>query len=451
MAFQSPFVDCRISNPKTGRVASLSLFGGDENLPYVSEVRLDMARNVNMGMSITLSPPYDEAIKLISKDSEWFRLGNTIAIRWGYADMEGMISDWHYGFMGQPQISFGEEISIAIEGTALAWHMDRMSRSRDWASTESPRTLLSIAVEIADRYGMEVDYAVINDHSKTLLETKQSSFVQGGRTDMQFLMFEVERCGARMIIQNQKLVLIDSVAPVPGYPTVNATFGYYAKVDVTKNVLPMTSFSTESMGALFIRNLHGIQSIMYGPNSDPEAEAQATSVTEANSGDNSFSSKNTYTTSDVDGNEAKGMGDVRVKASIAVNRDIDEGGRCYTPPLNGEESEAFFENQISGIYGDEAGEHGITAKMTCIAIPNLLPGMYVRVIGVGDYFSSTYIINEASISISSDGASMDGELFGRGFQTVDPDLDALAGEASRSEEPADGNIDELSLEPKVGV
>ena len=71
-------------------------------------------------------------------------------------------------------------------------------------------TLLSIAIEIADRYGLEVVYAVINNHSKNLIETERNSFVQGGRTDMQFLMFEVEKCGARMIVQNQKLVLIDS-------------------------------------------------------------------------------------------------------------------------------------------------------------------------------------------------------------------------------------------------
>lgn len=445
MSFRSPFVDCKICNPKTGRVAYLSLFGGDETFPYVQSVALNMARNVNLGMTITLSPPYQEAIKLISKDSEWLRLGNTIGMRWGYADMEGVMSDWHYAFMNQPQISFGEDITISIEATSLAWHMDRVSRSRDWASTESPKSILAVILEIADRYGMDVEYAVLKPSAKSLLEFERSSLVQGGRTDMQFLMYEVERCGARVIIQNQKIILIDTSAPLEEYPKVNATFGFYTPIDVTNNILPMMSFSSESMGALFIRNVNGIKSLIYGINSDPGKEQEDITADETTTEENSFSSKTTYGPQDTDGNEPKQMGDVKTKSSIKVDPKNDEGGRVYAPALSGEESDAFVQQQLAAIYDDQGNEHGIIAKFSCIAIPNLLPGMYVKILGVGDYFSSIYMLNEIQLSIDGNGAMMECEGFSRGFPAVDPELDAIANQATKSDEPPDGTLDELFL------
>lgn len=445
MAFQSPFVDCQIANPKTGKVASLTLFGGDEQLPYLQQVTLNMARSVNLGMNLILAPPYQEAIKLISKDSEWLRLGNTIGVRWGYADMEGVMSDWHYGFMTQPQVTFGEDITISIEATALAWHMNKVSRSRDWASSDSPKSVLAVALEIADRYGMEVVYSVLKPSAKSLLEFERSSIVQGGRTDMQFIMFEIERCGARLILQNQKMIIIDAAAPLADYPKVNATFGFYSYVDVTNNILPLMSFNTESMGALFVRHLNGIRSLLYGPNQAPDQDPQGVVASEVTTEENSFSSQETYVPPVEDGAESRGTGDVKTKASVTVNYDEDEGGSIYTPPISGEETQEFLSSQVAAMYDDEGNEHGVSATFSSIAIPNLIPGMYVKILGVGDFFSSIYMLNEVSVTISSDGAMMECNGFSRGFPALDPELEVLAGQSAKSDEPADGSLDELYL------
>lgn len=451
MAFQSPFVDCRISNPKTGRIASLSLFGEDEQIPYVSEVTLNMSRDVDLDMNIKLSPPYEQALELISKDSEWLRLGNAIGIRWGYSDMEGLMSNWHYGFMTQPSVSFGEEITIDIEVKALAWHMDRMTNGKDWSSSDSPVSLLEIAELIAGTYGLSVEYSVTRESSKRLLERKRNSFVQAGRTDLQFLKYEIERCGANIVIQNQIIHIVDSNAPLPGVGRVDAIFGMYAKVDVTKSVLPLMSFSVESMGTLFLRNVYGVQSFLYGPDSDPDAEPSEQHITEDTSDENNFSSDGLYLPQDSDGNEVKGMGDVKVKSSRAINEKESVFGRFFAPILSSSEDNTFFGDQVRAVYSDEAQDHGIVARFSSIAIPGLIPGMYVGIRGVGDYFSSTYMIREQSVTINSDGATMDCEVFGRGFPGVNDDLDSMAGKASNSVEPPEGSIDELSLDPIVGL
>jgi hypothetical protein len=445
VAFRSIFIDGKISNPKTGRTVSLSLLGdGETNLPFLQSLKLTLVRNINMNMSIILTPPYEDAIALTSKDSEWLRLGNTVGVRWGYSDMDGMVSDWNYGFMQQPDVSYGEEITVTIEATTLAWNMDRVAKCRDWASTESPRTLLSIVVEIADRYGFEVEYAVISEYGREMFETEESSFVQGGRTDLQFLMYEVERRGARMIIQNNRMIIIDSTAPLPEYPDVNATFQIYGKIDIWNNMLPMDSFSSQSMGAMFLRNFQGTTVVPYGPNSDPEEAAEVARVSDADSTENTFSSDKTASTPTSDGNTPKDMGDIKVKATVAVDTDTEESSRNFTMPLNGEETEAFIKGQIEAVNNAAAEDHGITASFSAIAIPNLLPGMFVRLIGVGDYFSSVYMLNQIVLDIGPGRARMECECFGRGFPAIEESVDAMASDVKKSQEPSDGNITSLT-------
>jgi hypothetical protein len=447
MSFSSVFVDAKISNPVTGNVASLSLFGGGAMLPYVQDVSISMARNVNQGIDVTLTPPYDQALSLISKESEWIRLGNTLAVRWGYADVEGMVTDWHYGFMNQPEVSFGEDITITIKATALAWHMKKVARCRDWAS-DSPMSLDEIAESIAKRYGFTVELGFQSETAENMFYEKRSSFVQGGRTDMQFLMYEAEKCGARMIIQGGKIIFIDASAPLPDKPDVNATFVMYGKIDMYNNVLPMTSFATESFGDLFVSQLHGVTFSPHGPNSNPEEDSEIIRATGDKSDMNSFTSGNTLALPpEKDGLPPKGVGDIKTKASIKAVVDEDEGGQIISLPLSGEDTKEHLSGLVQGVNEELAEEHGIIVSFSSLAIPNLMPGMFVRLLGIGDYFSGTYLIGEEDVKISSSGAEMECKAFGRGFPSADSSLDAIAGKASKASEPIDDPwIDQFSTE-----
>lgn len=445
MAFASVFVDAKIANPVTGRVVSLTLPGSGEILPYFQDVTISMARNVNQSIAVTLSPPYDKAIELISKDNEWLRVGNTLAVRWGYSDVEGMQTDWHYGFMERPQVSFGEEIAVTVTAKGMAWHMDRVARCRDWASSESPKSLKSIAEEIAKRYGLDIEFGFQSESTKALFDTDEDSFVQGGRTDMQFLMFEAERRGARLIVQNGKLMIVDSTGHNSGYPDVNATFHMYARIDIWNNVLPMDSFDTESTGSLFLRQIQGIASMAYGPNSNPEEDPKM-HRSDGDSVENG-SDMNNFTSGDQlaippaeDGKTPPpAIGKIKVKSSIKREDDADEGGRIIALPVTGDESEEFIRGQVSAINDENAEEHGIPVNFSSIGIPNLLPGMMVGLKGVGDYFSGSYMLNEVEVKVSGSGASMTCSCFGRGFPGADATLEASYGRAKVSNEPAERN------------
>ena len=68
--------------------------------------------------------------------------------------------------------------------------------------------------------------------------------------------------------------------------------------------------------------------------------------------------------------------------------------------------EDFIKAQMAGINEANAGDHGIAASFSSIAIPNLLPGMFVKILGVGDYFEGTYMLQEVDTKIDSSGAEM---------------------------------------------
>ena len=269
MAFRGLFIDGKISNPKTGKVINLRLLGED-TLPYFQSLEINHSFNVSMSMKVNLTPTYQEALELISKDSEWIRLGNTLAVRWGYSETKGAFSDWYYGFIGQPEVSFGEEITISIPATSLAWNTSRVARSRDWCS-DGPLSFEDIAKEIAKKYGMEVEFGIrLNEKAQWLKDYPKASYTQGGRTDLQFLMLEAEKLGIRLIIQNNKFIFVDMAAPLPSEPNVNAIFRMYGKMDMKKNIYPMNSFDPESLGSLFLQNIQGVVASSHSSNSDPE-------------------------------------------------------------------------------------------------------------------------------------------------------------------------------------
>jgi len=432
--FRSIFVDGKIANPATGKMIELKVIG-EEVLPYLQSIEIELGYGANTNISMVLAPPYDKALELISVDNEWLRLGNTLGLRWGYADTPGAITDWYYGFMQMPQVSFGEDITISVNATTLAWNADRVGRLRDWCTTE-PRSFKDVADEIAKKYGLVAKFGDLSDSATKGVEEKVESMVQGGRTDLNFLLMEAERFGLRMIARNQYLYFVSASKPVPGKPDVNATFQMYGMTDIPNAIFPMNSFEPESMGAMFIKNMQGVNALTYGPNDDPAVKKDPVVVTDATSKEKGFTAKTTVANPPTaDGKTSKILdAALTAKAIVKVDPNMDEGGRMFTLPLNGAESGDFIESVVSGVNEASADDHGISLSFSSIAVPNLFPGMFVRLEGVGDYFSGTYMLKSVNISIDGSGAEMSCEAFGRGFPSVDSSVDAFFAELKSYEE-----------------
>lgn len=449
MAFKSIFIDGKISNPATGNVIHLNLMG-EETLPYLESIEISTERGCNTHMSITLAPPYDKAIELLSKDNEWLRFGNTLGLRWGYADVIGSVTDWYYGFMQMPDVSFGDEISITVPATSLAWNADRVERARDWCSGESKKTFKEVVEEIAKRYSLIAEFGELDPLVSEQFEEPRESMVQGGMTDLQFMSQMAEKFAARMISHNQYLHFVNANDPLSAFPDVNAIFQMYGKIDIWNNTFPMLSFEPESMGTMFIKNFQGTNALAYGPNDDPAEKKEPAVANDKDAQGNSFSGPDTISNPPgADGRPPSDMEDVQTKATIAVDPTADEGGKVFCLPLNGEESKSFIDGILNGVHNAHAEDHGISVSFSCFGIPNLLPGMFVRLQGVGDYFSGVYMLQKVTVSIGSGGAEMNCEAFARGFPAVRAEFDPFFASVVKSKEPVDNTVfDSLITEEK---
>jgi phage protein D len=440
VAYRSVFVDGKIVNPKTKQTADLRLFG-ENKIPYVSSISITSTWGVDSQFSISLTPTYDQAMELISKKQPWLRMGNTVALRWGYSDVKGAFSDWHMGMMLSPEVSFGEEIGITIPVMSYGFASNRVAGVRSWSSFENQRTFQDVADEIAKVYGMKTDFRLISKRSVYLLmDLKRDDLAQHGRTDLQFLVMTAQSAGAQLVVRNNKFIFVDEDSSlIPGELQVSATFSMYGKINIEENVYPLNSFSCSSLGPLFLPNYQGTFQYVASPNADPAKEPEVISANDSTSEANAYSSKKTIAaptkdapgpgikTSDRDENQAKSTREARFEQM--------EGGRFMALPMSSDYSRENNENILSACAENTADDHGLSVEFETMALPFLIPGMLIQIDGVGDYFSTIYKLNEMELTIDSGGANMTCQAGARGFPGISDDMDLFGGNTGKSYQP----------------
>lgn len=445
MAYRSVFVDGKITNPKTGNSVDLKVLSDNEILPYLQDVSIKTEFGVDTNMSITLAPTYEAALSLISKDQEWLRMGNTLALRWGYSDVDGGISDWHMGLMMLPEVSFGEQISITVPAVGYGFNVNRVARVRCWSTPDKMRTFEDVAKEIGRFYGLDVKFELNSAHAKKqLVDTKRIDLQQQGMTDLQFLVRVAGSNGARMVMRNNSIVFVDIGAVLPDSELISATFQMYGKIDVENHVFPMDSFEPESLGTLFLENHQGLAMFTGDPNADPSEDAEPVVANAKDSDDNSFSANQTVDAPTEEGPPAPGMKNSdgsqnRAKSTVKVNTDLMQAGRYVPVAMGADFAEEKAQAVLNSARDSDASDQGIRATITTMAIPWLLPGMIVRVSGVGDFFSASYMIFEKEVTVGDSGANMTLTIGSKGFPGLNTHLDSYAASVKKSNEPAEGN------------
>jgi len=443
--FKGVFLDGKIINPVSGKEIYLRLIGDKPSIPYVQSASIGLKLGENMEMSISLVPNYETALELLSKDSEWFRLGNTLGLRWGYTDVSWMISDWYYGFMQVPSVSYGEEITIDIPATTMNANSRKIESVHVWSTAEKPLSFYKIAQIIAQKYGLKLVLGTLRKETEKLINMDRPNWIQGGRTDLCFLMTEGETLGIRVIQKNDQMIFVDKTAPMMWEPAVNATFQMYGKIDLENNIFPLLSFNPESMGTMFIQDHQGLMTYMHGPNSDPEKDAEPIISTTSDSDvEPGYTAQTTYNAPTEEGPSPNVKGSdgqtITAKTTVKVDSKSGEAGRIYSLPLDGDETEEFVKSIISSVRENSADEQGLKINWSAIGLPNLIPGMYAGIIGTGDFFDGTYCLYEATYNISSGGAEMNCVGQGRGFPVADDNMDAFLAKYEAFKEIPKGDL-----------
>lgn len=444
MAYRSVFIDGRITNPKTGNSIDLKVLSENETLPFLQSVTLRTEYGVDTSMSIVLTPTYEQALELISKDQEWLRLGNTLAIRWGYTDVDGAISDWHMGFMMLPEASFGEEITITIPAIGYGFNANRVARLRCWSTPTDEKTFEDVVGEICKFYGFEPEFKLETQTAQDHLQVPRSDLQQRGMTDLQFIVRTAANGGARVVMNNNKMTFVDIGAPIPDEELVSTTFQMYGRTDVWNHVFPMDSFEPETMGMLFLENHQGMAMFAGDPDADPEADVEGVITSADQSEGNTFSADQTADGPTEDGSPAPGAKNSdgstnTAKSTVFVDVEQMQAGRHLPVPMGSKLMQQSREQYLNAAREEDAADHGIKATITSMAIPWLIPGMFVRLEGVGDYYSAVYMMFDKEVTIDEGGATMTCTVGSKGFPGLNPSLDAYAKPVKKHNEPGEGD------------
>lgn len=445
-SFTNPVVDAKIWEPGGGEI-DLSIFGSDDKIPYVQSVSITTNMSNGGEISIELSPPYREAIRLLD-ETAWFKLGNHLGVRWGYNDGQpGHISDWIYGMMLLPELDISEEIRLTIKANTYGIKLDMEESAHNWSNPDAPVSFFSVIEAITKKYGLKIAFSVggkdipasdIGTAQSVALTTPNPYLIQGGLTDLQFVYRFLRTNGMEMSIVGNRLVIY----PNPELSEPAAEFHLYGKIDPSKNIYPMTSFSPKSMGVLFLPH-SSYTTVLHGFNSDPTAIVEKVSVTGAKGTDgadkgNYISGAHALETPGVDGPANPETG---LKSNVAQDP-VDDCGKFVPIPIPEDMVKETAQGVLSGLMDENAQDFGISVNVGSLAIPTLFPNQVVRLRGVSRFFSTDYRIREISVQITSGDATMELDCCAKG---IAPDLANWAAAVTKSEQgetqPGDGGED----------
>jgi len=437
-SFLSPVVDGKIWSPIAG-IINLSIIGPDK-LPYMSDVEIHMEIGGNFSVSITMNPPYDEACRLI--DSEpWFRLGNTLAIRWGYNDGNPLhMSDWFHCFMLPPEPSFGEEISITLKGNGYGWLMNRTESVRTWSENKKPTTFEKVAGAISQRYGLKKPvFKLATESQKNALQKEKPNLVQGGLTDFMYLVNEAEQNGVEVIFKQDHLVFV-SQGENPDGANVAAEFRMYGKPDIANNIYPMINFTPKSFGPLFLAKGGRYMTPAFGPRSDTGRIPQMVKADATTDKSNNPGGKDVLAIHTKDG--------VPNEAGIKTSIDLKDGIEAvkYMPiPSTQDDNQAGYQEALDGAQLGDASDYGLEVDIDTVAVPTLYPRSHVKLSGVTSYFSTEYMIRSMDVRINDSGADASMSLCCKGLpenielmiqkSTVSKQGEVASGEGGETTEP----------------
>lgn len=399
-SFRDVVVDGKIWSPTAGTI-DLSLHG-ENKIPYLQSVEIAYAFNGETEVTVNFAPTYKEALRLID-ELPWFRMGNTLAIRWGYNDGQpGHMGNWIYSFMLPPEPSFGEEITLSVKGTPYGWCMNRISSKRVWSERGKPRSLADVAKEILVKYGFnEPKFRCVTENQKGHMEAERGDITQSGDSDLQFLVNEAASCSMQMIMEGKDVLFIDNASAIT-LNKVAAEFHMYGMIDTEKNIYPMTGFTPKGFGPLFLSKSGAVKAIVQGPNSDPEKEPVILESSDSTGDENHFSGPKVFA---IPGKNASVLSAETPKPSIELDKKY-EATKFYPLTMADDYKEENAQKYLDGFRAGNAGDFGIEVDFDSIALPTIFPGQIVRLRGVSNYFSTDYRVKGVDISIESGGADM---------------------------------------------
>jgi phage protein D len=362
--------------PKNGTGQTYTTDSGGGYLPYLVEVTIEVGLGMNTIVTMTLNPPFREAVELL--ESDLVDKGATLAVRFGYVGTP--LVPWTYVTMMQPSVQFGDDVTVTLNGNGFGFVMGRTSADKvypdekrenaeDGPASVSPKEVIE---EIAQKHSLKtiVDGAstiVAND----ALNEKHPTIVQSGFNDWQFIMSLAQNAGCYMWTEGDVLRVVP--ADVLAKQKPSRTFVYLpgsqktsfsdVKGQLGDGVYPMYTFNVQTTSLWLPGVGRGVSATDIDPNS-----GEATDFAGTVEGSTTIGSKQNPSIP-VDA----GAQGPTAPADRTFNPDTEDGKKTFVSAREVSASSSL-QKEVT-----DAGLMNIKAECSTPGIPFVLPGEQVQV------------------------------------------------------------------------
>lgn len=368
----------------------------------------------------TLTPNYEDGRAILN--SRLFTYATVAEVSWGYTSLTGnpVVSAKHLYRNIYPKVTFGENITIVIEGYDIASDYAKHNTTRTtWPRSSYPSDwhIIEHLVTRNKPYQMspgtyeEVAIAFPNsDLAKT-----QTEDISQRVTDQSFIQFLLRKSGGlTSAIIGTTFKIFDLVKPSPDNPGVVYTFKWRQALTGPRDI-PVYSSTCNYLSSFFQPAAsRGLLSLSYD---DEGGSARATEVTPRDA-------ENREPTPEPVGSAGRDVFQLLERGGTGGIVGADSSGNPVTAQPAGDTRDqtgaviphpaSTEENAVDQRALTLAKEAGIMSapriKLKSPGVPHMFPGRIVALKGFTKIFDNYYIVHTVKHSISSSGYDMDVEV-----------------------------------------
>jgi hypothetical protein len=371
-------------------------------------------------MTLTLTPPYQDAIALLK--SGCFQFGGVVGVKWGYAS-ENLITDEYPFIINQPKVQFGRDTTITITGIDAFNHIAKLQKS----ISQYSRTDYPTDHELLGKIAQNIGYQLAIDPSSQAWLDSQDSLWFLNRTDTPVPTAKTDRELFRKICKNNNLVYTLG-SDKGGNKLIIYDMQYVTKNSVTYNFywygnsvsdmdIPIINFTTNPLMTIFapssLRSQHTTSKDADSGQIKTQILDTATDTHSSHQGDKNIDFTITGTANLKDQRVQLESGTLVIPAhNIQLSKDGNtiEAIRVgeHTPVPDRSLTRYNKNNQARDV------SRHVNTRATLIAPghPDLIPplNIYVRGVGGEDLFDGAYYILSSKHTIGTSGYEMSHEL-----------------------------------------
>jgi hypothetical protein len=357
-------------------------------LAFVTEVTVKLTLAYIPTITVTLSPPLEDARRLLDSPLIEYAKGSDsslIQVQFGYTngpDGQVLTPPFEGSIIAPPSVSFGADASITLTGTGTGGF--KAQRAEVSAITEKKKRI-DLMDEVLSASGIEVNREEVKPETaegKALDEEIAVDFASNSVAWF-YVVDLALTCGCWVTLTTK-----DNGTPVAKLTAVNAVlsqepklkFRFYdfpkGMLDSKTGVFPILSISTPTTSVFMSGAAAGLRTMSYDSKT---REIKASTIDD----------------------------------STAAPKRTGDGTAGAAEKGQGIEGDFFSENAADpaqqkrgvSLYQQAQGTQGVQIEVETIGIPTLVPGAFISVAGVAKRLDQNYVVNMVEHSIGSGGYS----------------------------------------------